>query len=111
LALAVKSILSYLILLIKLIRQCIERGLGSHSLMEGSVKNSYLRRVRQYFLAGQNSGKVRRVVQRSKVYKVSDCIYHVLIDYGWLGIVLSSMNNPVANSIYLRIILDYAFLL
>src|SRR4030043_1710252 len=109
-ALAVESLLSYLVLLIKLIRQCIEIGLWSHGLVKGSVKNSYLRRVWQYLLASQNSSEVGRVVQRSKVDKVSYCLYNVLIDYGWLRVVLPAMNNPVANSIYLRVSLDYVFL-
>ena len=92
-----EAIAANLILIIVLPRNCIHICLGRHGLMEGRIKNRNHRCVRHQRLAGKNSGQVRRVVQRSQIRNLTDCINDILIDDHRPGKLLSSVNNAVSD--------------
>ena len=105
-----ETIAAHAVLLIQLVGDSIHISLGRHGLMEGGIKNTYLRQTRHQFLHGINTLQVSGVVQRSQVADGLESLQYLVSEDNALVELLTSMHHAVTDGIdFLQIFDDTDF--
>ena len=94
-----ETIAAHAVLLIQLVGDSIHISLGRHGLMEGRIKNTYLRQTRHQFLHGINTLQVSGVMQRSQIADGLESLQHLVSEDNALVELLTSVYHAVTDGI------------
>ena len=107
---SVETVSSYFVFLVILIGKAVKVCLLRHCLMESGIEYSNHRYVRHKLLACTDTDQVSRVVKRSKIVTLLDCLDGLICDKCGGGELLTAMYDTMSNCAYLCKALDNACL-
>ena len=105
---SVETITAYVILLVQLIRNCIEVSVVRHCAVERVVEYTNLRSARHQRVYGTDTLQVTCVVNRSEVAKFLDTILYALVNDDALLELVTTLYDTVSYSVDFLQVLDSA---
>ena len=103
-----ETITAYVILLVQLVRNCIEVSIVRHCAVECVVEYANLRSARHQRVNGTDTLQVTCVVNRSEVAKFLDTILYALVNYNALLELVTTLYDTVSYSVDFLQVLDGA---
>ena len=91
----VETVTTDTVLLVVLVRKCIEICIVGHSLVESGIKYCYLGYTGHDSLTSTDTGKVVGVVERAEFAALFDCCNNVLVDDNGTGELLTAVKYAV----------------